>query len=1020
MINIKRIVRIYWPILLLIFLEGLLVGVNVTPNTHLVGWDNMFPEFDFPTNIKRTLFATWQEYRGLGYQDGMSHAANLIHYLLLWIMSTVIPQQILRYAFVFGTHLLGGIGMYILILNLKIQNSKPNITKAIALFGALFYQYCFATVQMFYLPFELFLVHFASLPWIFLTLSRFLRSGKKSDAVWFGLVMLLATPQAHVPTVFLVTGIAVALYLLWELIASKGALFKRMAVIVAIAFCMNAFWGLPFAYSTLTRSDEITNSKNNQIGTEDIFEKNHAFGGFLDTAEMKSFALTYIYYDYKTLANDSMMRPWVSHTDSPFTEGCLLSLFALAVMGSIIACIRRDKSIMPYTLLFLFAFLVIGNDIPILSSFSWLARTYVPYVSDIFRFVFTKFFFLYAFSFALCISYGLSVLAQWGMKKRPIIALLPIVGASIILFITTIPSFQGNFLYKNLQVEIPKEYFQVFSFFKEQPSDERILVLPMPWYWAWTQYRWGVIGSGFTWFGIRHPLIDRAFDPWSRFNENVYWEFSQAIYEKNSERFRELLTKYDIRWVMVDENIMHPTNDKALYLSQIETLLRENPSIQKEKQFGKITLFSFPKQSNSFIQIQSDLPNIGPQSQWNDRDQAYSDNGSYVTSNALPFTGYYPFRSLFTGHEQNEKEFTVSVANKTITFSNTVPSLLGKLTNSPIASQDGQLALSFQTDTLSATIPITQSNTVYDSDKTTDLLQPIRSCDASRIGPTTSSWLGYKKIESSRASACIDIGISDLSQRYGYLVTVSSRHISGRRLFISITNEETKRTFLENYVTDKGISNEFIDSFFIIPPMDGYGQGYRITLDNLSVSNDKTINDIASIRIYTIPYDEMVSLKIDNAQLTMQNKEQNTISITDVEHPNPAYYKISIAGVEGITGVKENTLILSQSFDEGWKAYDVSKCQSVKGIKAMQIICETFPFLFGKEIKEHVLVNNWSNGWTLKSDQSDSPRGEAGQFTNQINENTTIVVFFLPQLLEWIGFLVLPLPFFFLLARPKS
>jgi len=140
----KRFIRTMWPIAILIFIESILVGINFTPHTNLVGWDNMYPELNFGLNIERSLTSVWQEYRGMGYMDGMSHAANLIHYLFLWIMSFLLPQQILRYFYIFLTHLVGGIGIYMLLTYLLPKKKKH--MQWIALTGAIVYQYCFATI----------------------------------------------------------------------------------------------------------------------------------------------------------------------------------------------------------------------------------------------------------------------------------------------------------------------------------------------------------------------------------------------------------------------------------------------------------------------------------------------------------------------------------------------------------------------------------------------------------------------------------------------------------------------------------------------------------------------------------------------------------------------------------------------------------------------------------------------------------------------------------------------------------
>lgn len=93
-----------------------------------------------------------------------------------------------------------------------------------------------------------------------------------------------------------------------------------------------------------------------------------------------------------------------------------------------------------------------------------------------------------------------------------------------------------------------------------------------------------------------------------------------------------------------------------------------------------------------------------------------------------------------------------------------------------------------------------------------------------------------------------------------------------------------------------------------------------------------------------------------------------------------------------------NTLILSQSFDNGWIAVTPST---------------TFPFL--KPAGKHILVNNWENGWQLNNPINES------NFNKRIsNGNTTIYIFFWPQLLEWFGFLLLPIPFFVALKSRKK
>jgi hypothetical protein len=58
-----------------------------------------------------------------------------------------------------------------------------------------------------------------------------------------------------------------------------------------------------------------------------------------------------------------------------------------------------------------------------------------------------------------------------------------------------------------------------------------------------------------------------------------------------------------------------------------------------------------------------------------------------------------------------------------------------------------------------------------------------------------------------------------------------------------------------------------------------------------------------------------------------------------------------------------------------------------------------FPFL-GQKLKNHILVNNWSNGWVLGKDSA---------------QESKIVIIFWPQYLEYLGFLFLFVYYLFLL-----
>ncbi|MBI3282964.1 hypothetical protein HYZ70_02705, partial [Candidatus Curtissbacteria bacterium] len=96
----------FWPIFVLLALEILLFKANYVSGTWLIGWDSTQPELNFKVNLFRDLNAVWQEYRGLGLLDGMAHAANLVHLIYTYLLSLVLPPNLIRYVFVFLMHTL--------------------------------------------------------------------------------------------------------------------------------------------------------------------------------------------------------------------------------------------------------------------------------------------------------------------------------------------------------------------------------------------------------------------------------------------------------------------------------------------------------------------------------------------------------------------------------------------------------------------------------------------------------------------------------------------------------------------------------------------------------------------------------------------------------------------------------------------------------------------------------------------------------------------------------------------------
>lgn len=190
--------------------------------------------------------------------------------------------------------------------------------------------------------------------------------------------------------------------------------------------------------------------------------------------------------------------------------------------------------------------------------------------------------------------------------------------------------------------------------------------------------------------------------------------------------------------------------------------------------------------------------------------------------------------------------------------------------------------------------------------------------------------------------------------------------------------------------------------YFILPPIASDGLGYTVYLSNDAIGRQETVNDIKSIKFYRIPYQELVSMSLRaNAKQSLEIATSPAAPRDDilrVAHPNPAYYRIGLR-TQDVGRTENQTLVLSQSFDPGWIALQKT---------------DAFPYL--TLLKEHVLVNNWSNGWILDKSQITNLNDQKNCI-GHCDLELVISIFFLPQLLQWFGFLLLPMPFLLLFLK---
>jgi hypothetical protein len=660
-----------WPQLFLFILVTLLLSLNFTPDTYLLGWDNLAVELDFPLNLQRAFNSSWQEYQGLGLLGGMGHAADLLRQLLLWPFTLVLKPNLLRYFWNYLSLLSGVWGAFTLFTYLLKNNKQARL---LALLGASFYLLNLGTVQNFYVTFEPFAAFFAFFPWLIYYFLSYLERSNKKNLLGFIAFSLLGTIFGYVQTVFVVY-LMILLTMLAFFLIKKKVTWKKIWTILLIVFLTNAFWLLPVVYFTLVASSTTLAAKTNLMSTEVTFLKNNQYGSFNNLVTLKGFWLDYT--DFDRWGNSVyLMDMWKTHFNLlgiKILSWIYFVLVLLALVSMIVAKKSRSylrQAHLAIVLVFFFSIFILAGSNPPLAFLYDFLRQQVPLFGQIFRSAFTKWVVPYSLFYALLIIFALAFL--FSLIKKKIFQYL----LSIVFFLSLIvyswPSFTGNFFYSRLRVNIPDAYFQLFAYFKDEaPKNSRIANFPQHSFYGWQWHDWGYRGSGFIWYGIKQPILDRAFDVWSEANEGYYWQLQAALDKKDINALENVFAQYDVDYLLLDESIINRNTTKPFNYQAMKELLLSSEQINLIKEFDFLSLYTFTEQeklaSKDFLTLYEDLPIIDNNYRFVWTDQAFADLQDYLTvididkvANQQNIDLIYPFPALFSNHLQENLEFALN------------------------------------------------------------------------------------------------------------------------------------------------------------------------------------------------------------------------------------------------------------------------------------------------------------------------------------------------------------------------
>ncbi len=706
------------PWLVIVLLCLIVAITNYRSNTWLSGWDTLHPEFNLNLYFQRVFFGAWQEHQALGAPAAQAHTAELTRLPLYWILSAILPAFMVRYSFFILMYLSGGLGTYIFIRNSWFKHTKTPMRSWAASVGAVFYLFNLGTLQHFYVPLEMFAVHFATLGWVLWSLHAVIeKPTTKHLAIFFGL-QLLSAASAHTATLFYMYMSLVGIYAVIICISKYGksiwSNLKILLMLASLVLAAQSFWLGPNLYYVAAHSDYVKNARISQNFSAEAFWQNQAYGTTRHLGSLKNFLFNWQDYHFSRGNFVDLFDEWKNYQDNNGSLAWIYTLSILMVIGIIVSFNRRQRSHSLAILLIasIALFFIINLNPPFTSLFTLLRSNTM--LDEALRFPFTK--------FSIVLIFCLSVyLAQWTYHGLDFFQNVParkklyqsgFVGIMLALILSPQwPALSGNLISSQMKITIPSAYFSLFDWYEKQPKQIRVLKLPAHTYWGWTYQQWptqgtkqGYQGAGFTWFGIPQPTLDREFDRWVETNEVLYHQLTQALYNRSATDLATLFRLYNIHLVLVDESVIIPGgNSTSLFIPEIKSLLSEmGISLIWQEQF--LSVYAMPTLTTRFISAPASYVTASQQSYNTHVPIAYTQLGSFIDSKNDQAPDYQFPLSDFLGESITDLHFTENTISKQVPVKNSAPAMLSLpmvasgsafTTTIKVKYQDNQLSFDF-------------------------------------------------------------------------------------------------------------------------------------------------------------------------------------------------------------------------------------------------------------------------------------------------------------------------------------
>jgi len=953
--------------LLLFIIVAIVFLLTYKPGSWLMGWDSVMSDFNLRLALDRSIFGLWQEFQGVGHLGGHGYVSDIVRLPLLYLFSVFFPDNMIRYLEVFFLWFLGSVGVFFLAKRLSRKDFGAFIASLVYLLHPV-------TLQNFYVVHDAFAWLYGFLPWVIFFLINYLYQPSALGLFFLFIILFIFSFSAFIPPavvgLFLIFMVILSFYLIFNF--SKRSLLNVSAVVLVL-FASQSYWLMPFTYYTFNNSGDYLNSKLNILTTPENVLKNKNYSTLANLIGGRGFYFDSLDVD-KDLKPVPIMEGWQEKVSDVVFVRFQYLLFFIVIFGWLAFSWIVGKGFGTSILFLGFLFLVIMSNAepiwePVVGVFYKL-----PLFNQAFRIAYTKFSFYYVLFFSLGIASFIGFCTKLINSRRILFTFFTIMYLLLLylIFYSSTPAFSGKFIYPRSVVYLPQEYKELMFFFEKLKTNSRVTVLPIDRYDGWGFRSWGYTGSGFLFYGIRQPILDTAFNVWSPYNETFTSELKYLVYQYDLlsnlpadgeslivsdfdqnllKSIEKLFDKYGVGYIILDESeVVDGVPQSFLFIPQIKDLISHSSRIKEVAKFGFLTVYQFLGVAPAFIQAPKEYMLVDADLTYSKYDPIYQKYGEYIN--------YQDEKDKVTGYP----------------FVNFDPR--GEVKISLRTSDDGQSQLVFENKSMNAKIILPVNEKIEEVFGKDQGYKEGYNCDLKKKGTAVKNRLAKGNFYGAYGGgvSCDWFYYPQVDKSRAYVMKIAGRNISGRSLKIYLQNLRTNRMDIEELLP----SGDF-ESYFVIYPSqltdDKQRPGYTLNVETRSFGRIASENIVDEISF--VPVDLELLYKVFKGGRGENEKYLNNLEILDFKKFGTWLYTIETKG----GGILE----LSQGFDNGWVAFLIKK----------PVDKSLLHNLLDFEKLNHFKANSWSNSFEVPE-----------------SDNGFIIIAFLPQILEYLGFFILTICIF--------